>query len=80
MRWVDDVARNGQIIISSENLKGSDHRRDRGKDERIILEVNLKIIFSECGLYSSGSGRDPQAKSCERCNELSRSMKGFLTN
>jgi hypothetical protein len=61
MEWVEHVAR---IVLDEKcvqnvgwkTLKGRDHAKDPGVDERIILEWILEKEWESCGLDASSLG------------------------
>jgi hypothetical protein len=78
MRWMDHVARMGEVSNAYRTLLGKpEGKRPLGRPRR-RWEDNIKVDFSEvsCGVVSYGSGRGPVAGSCEIGNEPSVFIKG----
>jgi hypothetical protein len=81
MFWVVTLCSDGLIIIIvikflSESLKGRAHIKDKGIDERIILEWILGNRVGSCAMDSSGSGYGPVAGCREHGNVPLGSIKG----
>jgi hypothetical protein len=57
-----------------ESLKGTDHSKDLGIDERIILKWIFKKVWG-CRLESSGSEPGTVMGSCRHGNDPSVSLK-----